>query len=316
MRRRWAGVLAFLITIGSAGLRTETALAATVECGQVITQSTVLDADVGPCLGDGLVIGAANITVDLGGHRIFGAASTGVGVRIPGTGSALGPYRVRIRNGTITGFTTGVLSRRSADNVFERLVVQDNSCHGIQLLGTAAAGPAPALRNLVRENVVRRNGCSGINLLARVQDSLVERNVVSENAGAGVFVQAMGAFNTSLMNTLRQNSIFGNGGDGVVDTGLRNTIAGNAVRANGGNGIRLASDLAAGQGVIQGNQVLANARNGVVIDASRRGNTVAANVALGNGLAGGFDLADGNPQCIGNTWTGNTFATRNQPCIN
>jgi parallel beta-helix repeat protein len=317
MKRRWAGLLAFLLVIGSTGLTAVTAHAAHVNCGQVITQNTVLDADVGPCPGEGLVLGASDITLDLGGHTVFGAPSTGVGIRIEGTGAPVGPnQRIRVRNGTVTGFGTGVLVRQSADNILERLVVRDNSCHGIQLHGTAAAGPAPALRTVVRENVVRRNSCSGINLFQRAQNSLIERNVVTQNARAGVFLEALGFFNSPLLNTVRQNSVSGNGGDGVTDTGLRTMIVGNTIRANGGNGVRLPVALPAEEGLVEGNQVLGNALNGVIIDGGRRGNTVTANIARGNGSAGGFDLADGNFQCLGNTWVGNRFVTRNQPCIN
>lgn len=37
----------------------------------------------------------------------------------------------------------------------------------------------------------------------------------------------------------------------------------------------------------------------------------------GNKVAGsaGFDLADENPACEGNAWSGNRFESANQPCI-
>ncbi|MEN3315803.1 MAG: hypothetical protein V7605_2037, partial [Acidimicrobiaceae bacterium] len=40
------------------------AAAATIHCGSVITASTTLQADVGPCPKDGLTITASNITLD------------------------------------------------------------------------------------------------------------------------------------------------------------------------------------------------------------------------------------------------------------
>ena len=41
-------------------------------CGDVITQDTTLDSDLIDCPGDGVVIGASGITLDLAGHTIDG----------------------------------------------------------------------------------------------------------------------------------------------------------------------------------------------------------------------------------------------------
>ena len=46
--------------------------AATIHCGSVITTSTTLNADVGPCPTNGLIIAASNITLNLGGHSVIG----------------------------------------------------------------------------------------------------------------------------------------------------------------------------------------------------------------------------------------------------
>lgn len=44
---------------------------------------------------------------------------------------------------------------------------------------------------------------------------------------------------------------------------------------------------------------------------------VGADAALDNGAgSGGFDLADLNNNCFRTNWSGNTFVTRNQPCVN
>jgi hypothetical protein len=60
-----AGVLARLGDAAGA------AAAQPVSCGQVITQDTRLDADLTCDAGDGIVIGAPGITLDLGGHKVF-----------------------------------------------------------------------------------------------------------------------------------------------------------------------------------------------------------------------------------------------------
>ena len=50
-----------------------TAIATHVSCGDVITQDTTLDSDLVNCPGEGVVIGASGITLDLAGHLIDGA---------------------------------------------------------------------------------------------------------------------------------------------------------------------------------------------------------------------------------------------------
>jgi len=64
-----------------------------IGCGEVLLASTTLDEDIGPCAGDGVVIGADNIMLDLAGHRIFGFPG-------PGNGSQAGirlPFRTKVR---------------------------------------------------------------------------------------------------------------------------------------------------------------------------------------------------------------------------
>src|SRR5947209_7621787 len=69
--------LATAVTLGAFGtVLVGTAAAANPTCGQTITASVTLTADVGPCnTGDGLVVqGASNILINLNGHRVFANA--------------------------------------------------------------------------------------------------------------------------------------------------------------------------------------------------------------------------------------------------
>ena len=71
-----------------------------VACGTVLTASVTLSADL-VCIGDGLVIGAHGITVDMAGHSITG----------DGTGTAVKDHDfndLAITGGTIAGFATGI----------------------------------------------------------------------------------------------------------------------------------------------------------------------------------------------------------------
>src|SRR5512145_568752 len=69
-----------LIALLGCALLAPPAAATHVSCGDTITQDTTLDSDLVGCAGDGLVIGADGVTVDLGGHRIDGAGA-GAGIR-------------------------------------------------------------------------------------------------------------------------------------------------------------------------------------------------------------------------------------------
>lgn len=311
MRHRYAKALVLALVIGSAA-PAGVAHAAPVACGQVITQDTVLEADVGPCPGPGLVLGADNITLDLGGHTLFGApSSTAPGILVEAPFTSPSATGVRIRNGSVTGFGIGVSILRSVDNVVERLLVAGNHCHGIQLLGIGG-GPFPATRNVVRENVVRANGCAGVDLIQNASGNIVERNQITGNVGSGVRLQPTGPNNSPRRNIVRHNLIEGNGGDGITESSFFNTFLGNVIRGNSLDGVRVQAGLAAGGSRIEGNQLLGNGRHGVLVERFRSGNEVLGNIALANAV---FDLADENPQCSGTTWAGNTFGTRNQPCI-
>ncbi|MDQ4091554.1 MAG: right-handed parallel beta-helix repeat-containing protein, partial [Actinomycetota bacterium] len=221
MKRQSVGLFGVVLLIGSTGFGT-VAHAATVACGQVITQDTVLDTDVGPCPGNGIIIGASNITLDLGGHTIFGSPSTPTPPyldHLQGQPSNFNgifidrPYSgVVIRNGSVRGFGDGVTVYRSSGNTLERLVAGDNRCNGIRLQGTQYE---PATNNLVRENVVTRNGCAGIGLRQSTQSNTVERNAVFANAGPGVRVQPAGFLVNGSNNRVRHNHIHQNGADGV-----------------------------------------------------------------------------------------------------
>ena len=77
-----------------------------LSCGTVITSSTRLTADVLGCVGDGLVIGADGVTLDLAGHVLSGNAvedGTDVGIRVAGRRG------VKVINGTVGGFSRGIV---------------------------------------------------------------------------------------------------------------------------------------------------------------------------------------------------------------
>ncbi len=98
---------------------------ATIDCGTIITEDTVLTADVGPCGasvsepghgsgGHGLVIGADGVDRDLNGHHLrlgrFGRPHQASGVLVDGHSDA------SVFGGTVRGFFHGVQVVNGARN--------------------------------------------------------------------------------------------------------------------------------------------------------------------------------------------------------
>src|SRR5215467_8835964 len=88
-----------------------------------VTQNLTLADDIGPCPGDGVIIGADGVHLNLNGHTISGTfshAGTAVGVR------ATGRQKVKISGGTITGFDAGVALISGSGNTVTGLTVANN----------------------------------------------------------------------------------------------------------------------------------------------------------------------------------------------
>ncbi len=277
-----------------------------LDCGDVVEQSTVLDGDIGPCPGDGLVVRGAGVTLDLGGHVVRGTGSfASAGIRIDAD-------VVRVRNGTVTGFSSGVSTVRSFGSV-ERLAVVGNGT-GVSMFG--------GMGNAVTGSSVRGNSSDGIQIV-RSRDNSVGGNVIADNGRSGVTIESLqGVITRASGNSVAGNSISRNGGAGVsLSSNSEGTRVGrNTIVGNGSHGVALASGFLASGG--SSNFVVGNAGNGIVVGrsffptVSQVPNILQANTARDNGsLPDTFDLADRNPNCAGSSWSGNVFVTRNQPCI-
>ncbi|WP_245916921.1 DUF7594 domain-containing protein [Nocardioides gansuensis] len=298
-----------------------------VACGQEIVASTLVTNDLTNCLGDGLVIGAPNITVDLAGHTIDGVG-LGVGIRIDGFGE------VTVRNGSVTDFDYGVqLNTGTARGLVEQLMLTANQVAAVELLD--ADGPAGG--NTIKSNRLEGNGL-GISLVNGTSGATVVGNTVLENAREGVVLhgsagnvldgnQFVGGSDRAIElfaasdNVLRGNSISGSGDGGidVVAGSHRNLLEGNVLTATGDSGLyvsesdgnRLIENTAHGmsdngitlstanESVVRGNDVRFNAV-GMELSGSSR-NVVVGNVA-GESLGNGIELAGGS---FANTIRGN-----------
>ena len=211
-----------------------------VACGDTITQDTTLDSDL-TCPGNGLVVGANGVTLDLGGHAISGsgaAFSTGITARqdvtledvtirrgtIRGfdTGILLeGGGGVAVRGLSITGNVTGIVIDISFNVVVRHNVIADNSGSGLLALDS----------NTVRVagNDALRNAGDGIHFGGEVTSSVAEGNVASGNGDDGIEVAEFVA--GEVPNTLARNLATFNGDLGIE--AVAGTIDGGGNRAFG-----------------------------------------------------------------------------------
>ena len=317
-------------------------------CGQTITQSTTLTANVGPCTNNGIIVGANNITLDLNGFRIFGTA----GISGDGAGVLLqNRTGVTVQNGEITDFDGGVVILGGSGNTVTQIRARNN-------LGRANGTTGPnalygdgilvqgSSSNRIISNHTDNNGpFSGIGVIRGDSDhpamapadapfNLIQGNTVTNNVACrrastcdndGIRIEP-NVTDTQIIG----NQVIGNGLDGISLFGgtTRNLVSRNNVSANGylgavpGDGIRV---FGSGN-TIEFNTAHRNRAAGISVarrtgqfgsfpatNPNGRNNVLRGNQAFGNGV---FDLWDSNrnPDCDGNVWTGNTAGTVSPPC--
>lgn len=284
---------AALPTVGTAAAQVPAALA----CGQTITQSTVLTADVGPCPNNGIVIGADNIVLDLGGHRVFGTASAGdrAGILLQNR------QGVTVRNGTVTDFDGGVVILGGSGNTVFGINALNN-------IGASAGhdGPSTTLygdgiliqgssNNQILQNLADNNGpFSGIGIITgdadhpAVPPALANNNLIQANRVTNNVACRRGPFcdNDGIRIEPRVGGTCLTGA--AICPGPGNRIIGNQVVGNGLDGISLFGFTT--NNVVSGNTVDLNGYQGAVpgdgIRVFGSGNTVESNSASRNRAAG------------------------------
>lgn len=232
--------------------------AAQVSCGSTITADTTLRSDLSNCPGDGLTIGADNITLDLGGHTIDGDAVAGTADADAGV-QLTGHHGVKLQNGTVQEFGTGVLLDAATGNQLRRLTVLRSGARGVQLQNGSNGNRLDAIHsndngrtgivmlssdhNLVTHSTAARNTQTGIGIvvgahnviedgdfsdnevgvfLSEATDGTLESTVASRNSDEGIVLD------TSDRNTVSHNRVSRNAGQ-VIVVGDRNVVAANLV---------------------------------------------------------------------------------------
>jgi parallel beta-helix repeat protein len=250
------GATPFLLGAGSGQARTRSVA---LSCGQTVTVSVALTADMSCPGSDGLGIGANGIVVNLNGHTIRGDG-THTGVLDSGhTG-------VVIENGTVDGFNYGILLQPGASGTVQNVRSQ-TSVIGIDALGNsmlisgdyalgsgtgilvADGSGAKVIGNWaessasdgidvedatgvsVTGNKATNNIGSGIVLFNST--GLVSGNVADGNSNSGIVLNSVGSGVKSALTASNNRADF-NQGDGILSSeGGSNDGGGNVVQDNG-----------------------------------------------------------------------------------
>jgi hypothetical protein len=245
------------------------ASAVAVGCGDTITADTKLHSDLVDCPGDGVVVGADGITLDLNGHAIDGATS-GAGVQLSGhTG-------VTIEDGAIQQFGVGVNLFGSDGNDLNDLVISGNA---------AAVFLTESSNNTIRSSMLvgNQSGIDGGGLHAATSGNVIEKNTISTTSSTAI---NMGR-NTSDVTVVRNRIWVAPGALGIDFGRSSGRIARNRI---GGGGVGILVELG-GATTITKNRVAGAQIDGIsLIAAAAR---VIANVAVANG-DDGIDVVDGS----------------------
>jgi parallel beta-helix repeat protein len=283
-----------------------------VVCGQVITESLRVGNDLLDCPGHGLVVGAANVTIDLGGHRIDGTGDADEN----GIDNQNGFDGVTVRGGVVSGFYNAVLFVGVDGGEISGIRAQGSTDQGIVLRGSHRIAVSrnvlqrsvhtgifleSATENLLRDNLVVRSDHHGIFLYLGSDRNLLIGNETVGNGGSGIHVQSSSENvlkrNSSIgneyglqvasganANELRSNVAKGNGEYGlyVQDGADGNVVKGNGIAGNGGDGIKLTDSL---DNSLYGNRVTGNGGQGVDVNGGT-GHLLTRNRVSENGAAG------------------------------
>lgn len=316
------------IELGQAPPNPRTPQGVTLGCGSRVTSSLTLTRDVGPCSGDGLIVAADNITVNLNGFRIFGTPGPGTGnqvgirienrrgVTINGRGNANQFGSPASQSGTVTNFDAGVGIIAGSGNTVRDLIVADNVgppendgplfSEGIAVFYSA--------NNRILNNQILRNGTyDNIGVLGPdTNGNVIQGNRVEGSpdiTGVGIVINAFLDFSLSgrggsiSRNDVLDNVVVGNYYGGMSILGNTDaTIARNRVERNGfgfplpGNGIGVQNLLFTTpftRVLITDNVSNNNAASGIQVRS--RDNRIQNNTTLGNGAGFDSDITNGLP---------------------
>ncbi len=254
-------------------------------CGQVVTEDVTLTSDLNCDSGDGLIVGAPGITINLNGYSITGPAgggeASGGEAANPttadsgsGDGGEANPTTADSgRGGSITPVSTTAEDSGSEDGgeANEEASGGEAANPTTADSGTGGSGVTPASTQRISTDY---DGSSGI-LVANADNVAIQG--LGEIAGFSRGVTFLGSSGGAVTDVQLVNNEIG-----VVQASSEGTEVSRNTITN--NGIAVVSDASNG-GVTAFNQIVANLEQGILLLGSSD-NVVAANNMYGNGANG------------------------------
>ena len=246
----------------------------TVSCGQVLTEHTLVGNDLSNCPGEGLVIGASNIVVDLNGHKIDGPNYllenvSGQEEGFPAGIRASGRSNVIIRNGTVQEFGWGVLlSSGTTHSVVDNVEIYRHAVAGVELFDADDGRNGNTVQNsLIADNEL------GVLIGAESENSLIKNNRIQGNLGEQIFIH------NSFGHRIEGNTMHGiptdpnldSDGGVLLEGATENVLVDNTVHDTGDAGVMM--HMGSHRNTVQGGTYYRNGDAGVIINDSDR-NTV------------------------------------------
>lgn len=241
-----------------------------VNCNQAINQSIRVANDLVNCAGNGLVVAAPNIKIDLDGHTFDGTDAAGsAGIRNAGHDG------VKVVNGNITDFEEGVYFSAADDFKIKNITAIRNTERGIRL--------SQGNNGLVKNNLLTRNDDG---LLAQATSGLdVIGNELLLNTTDGLFLQGDPAAN------IEGNTASSNGDDGFDIQQSPGVVArSNDLVNNGDYGTYL---LTSNNAKVRDNRFRSNA-DGLRVESNSNTARIRDNIFAFNGGDGFQLLSQGN----------------------
>jgi parallel beta-helix repeat protein len=283
---------ALVLAVGAEG---GPAKALAVSCGDTVTQSVKLTADLHCSTSDGLDIGANHVTIDLGGHTIYGVSPYN------GVGDDGFPYAT-IKNGSIDGSINAVYLHAAPDSAVTGIVARNDAGVAISVDSSPFTTVSKATvvaygyegvylqtdgSSLTKSTIAAGSNPAGVGVVVWGSGNTVSANTISASAKAGILVQYGGG------NQVTKNRVQGAGNDGIrlYDT-QGALLSGNTVTGSAGVGI-LVENTSDGTTLTK-NTVLASAADGIEISSDSLGSLVTGNTSSANGSSG-IDVVNSDP---------------------
>jgi parallel beta-helix repeat protein len=199
------------------------AAAPKVHCGQTIRTNIRLTRDLRYCPGDGLVVGANNITINLNGHTLLGSGKRGTaGVRVIGFRGA------NVKSGVIRHFGRGVWLVTAIDGRIVDNTIRNSFDEGI--FASKRSSGTVIMRNRVSGSGELSGATWADGVDARGNRARVRGNIIHDSHDDGIDVNGND-------DVVKRNTVAGSRSDGFDIDGFRTLVEGNLSVANGDDGI-------------------------------------------------------------------------------